>query len=124
MSKASTKSKTSQKKLRKLIPVEEAIARWRRDPAYVREYDALEEEFALVYAVDANAQALRRGDRPQAQDPLRTFECLTPPHASPCRNLHICAARRHARRATAALPAFARRRIAVWYFTENRLTAR
>jgi ribosome-binding protein aMBF1 (putative translation factor) len=48
MSKASTKSKTSQKKLRKLIPVEEAIARWRGDPEYVREYDALEEEFALV----------------------------------------------------------------------------
>jgi ribosome-binding protein aMBF1 (putative translation factor) len=36
------------KKLRKFIPVEEAIARWRRDPAYMREYDALEEEFALV----------------------------------------------------------------------------
>jgi ribosome-binding protein aMBF1 (putative translation factor) len=36
------------KKLRKFIPVEEAIARWRRDPEYMREYDALEEEFALV----------------------------------------------------------------------------
>src|SRR5262245_9735478 len=48
MSKASTKSKASQKKLRKFIPVEEAIARWRRDPEYVKEYDALEGEFALV----------------------------------------------------------------------------
>jgi ribosome-binding protein aMBF1 (putative translation factor) len=48
MSKASTKGKASQKKLRKLIPVEGAIARWRRDPEYVKEYDALEEEFALV----------------------------------------------------------------------------
>ena len=28
--------------------MEEAIARWRRDPEYVKEYDALEEEFALV----------------------------------------------------------------------------
>jgi ribosome-binding protein aMBF1 (putative translation factor) len=36
------------KKLRKLIPVDEAVARWRKDPAYVKAYDALEEEFALV----------------------------------------------------------------------------
>jgi ribosome-binding protein aMBF1 (putative translation factor) len=36
------------KKLRKFIPVEEAISRWRRDPEYMKEYDALEEEFALV----------------------------------------------------------------------------
>ena len=48
MSKASTKNKASRKKLRKLIPVEEAIARWRRDPEYVKEYNALDEEFALV----------------------------------------------------------------------------
>ena len=48
MSKPSTKSKAPRKKLRKFIPVEEAIARWRRDPEYMREYDALEEEFALV----------------------------------------------------------------------------
>jgi ribosome-binding protein aMBF1 (putative translation factor) len=48
MSKATTKNKASRKKLRKFIPVEEAIARWRRDPEYVKEYDALEEEFALV----------------------------------------------------------------------------
>lgn len=41
-------SKTSKKKLRKFIPVEEAVARWRRDPEYMKEYDALEEEFALV----------------------------------------------------------------------------
>lgn len=39
------------KRLRKYIPVEEAIARWRKDPAYVKEYDALEEEFALVTAI-------------------------------------------------------------------------
>jgi ribosome-binding protein aMBF1 (putative translation factor) len=36
------------KRLRKFIPVEEAIARWRKNPAYVRAYDALEDEFALV----------------------------------------------------------------------------
>jgi ribosome-binding protein aMBF1 (putative translation factor) len=40
-----------QKKPRKYIPVEEAVARWRKDPAYVKEYDALEEEFALVTAI-------------------------------------------------------------------------
>ena len=32
----------SPKKLRKFIPVEEAIARWRKDPAFMKEYDALE----------------------------------------------------------------------------------
>src|SRR5262245_34647250 len=48
MSKPSTKRKASQKKLRKFSPVEEAIARWRRDPEYAREYDALEKEFALM----------------------------------------------------------------------------
>ena len=40
-------SKT-RKRLRKFIPVEEAIARWRKRPEYVKAYDALEEEFALV----------------------------------------------------------------------------
>ena len=39
------------KQLRKLIPVDQAVARWRKDPAYVKEYDALEEEFALVSAI-------------------------------------------------------------------------
>ena len=34
--------------LRKMIPVEEAIARWRKDPAYMKAYDALDEEFALT----------------------------------------------------------------------------
>jgi ribosome-binding protein aMBF1 (putative translation factor) len=38
----------SAKKPRKLIPADEAIARWRKDPGYMKEYDALEEEFALV----------------------------------------------------------------------------
>lgn len=33
---------------RKYIPVEEAFAEWRKDPEYVKEYDALEEEFALA----------------------------------------------------------------------------
>jgi hypothetical protein len=40
----------SPKRLRKYIPVDEAVARWRKNPDYVKEYDALEEEFALVTA--------------------------------------------------------------------------
>ncbi|MFC3071591.1 ribosome-binding protein aMBF1 (putative translation factor) [Pseudochelatococcus lubricantis] len=36
---------------RKFIPVEEAFAEWRKDPEYMAEYDALEEEFALASAL-------------------------------------------------------------------------
>ena len=36
---------------RKFIPVEEAFAEWRKDPEYVLEYEALEEEFALASAL-------------------------------------------------------------------------
>ncbi len=36
---------------KKFIPVEESFARWRQDPEYLKEYDALEEEFALASAV-------------------------------------------------------------------------
>jgi ribosome-binding protein aMBF1 (putative translation factor) len=43
---------------RKNIPVGEAFAKWRQDPAYVAAYDALEEEFALAEAlIKARAQA-------------------------------------------------------------------
>ena len=43
---------------RKFIPVEESFARWRKDPEYVKAYDALEEEFAranLVIGARAHA---------------------------------------------------------------------
>ena len=36
---------------RKFIPVEETFARWRTDPEYMKEYDALEEEFARAQMV-------------------------------------------------------------------------
>jgi ribosome-binding protein aMBF1 (putative translation factor) len=36
---------------RQLIPAEESFAKWRKDPAYVAAYDALEEEFALAHAM-------------------------------------------------------------------------
>jgi DNA-binding XRE family transcriptional regulator len=43
---------------RKMIPAEELFAEWRRDPKYVREYNAMEEEFALAGAlIDARSKA-------------------------------------------------------------------
>ena len=32
----------------KMIPVEESFAEWRKDPAYVKAYNALEDEFSLA----------------------------------------------------------------------------
>lgn len=44
--------------MRKYIPVEESIREWRKDPAYVAAYDALEEEFALARAlIEARSRA-------------------------------------------------------------------
>lgn len=43
---------------RKFIPVSELFEEWRKDPEFVKEYDALEEEFALAAAlIDARAKA-------------------------------------------------------------------
>ncbi len=40
------------------IPMFKVFAEWRKDPEYVREYDALEEEFALAAAlIKARADA-------------------------------------------------------------------
>jgi len=36
---------------RKMIPVEESFAKWRKDPGYVRVYAALEDEFALAEVI-------------------------------------------------------------------------
>jgi ribosome-binding protein aMBF1 (putative translation factor) len=42
----------------KTIPVEKSFAAWRKDPAYVKAYDALEEEFSLAAAlIEARAHA-------------------------------------------------------------------
>jgi ribosome-binding protein aMBF1 (putative translation factor) len=38
---------------RKFIPVKETLAKWRKEPEFVAEYDALEEEFALAGALIA-----------------------------------------------------------------------
>lgn len=43
---------------RKMIPVEESFAEWRKDPAYREAHAALEEEFALARAlIDARTGA-------------------------------------------------------------------
>ena len=47
---------------RKFIPVEESFAEWRKDPAFMAAYDALEDEYAL-----ASALIEARGNMTQAQ---------------------------------------------------------
>jgi ribosome-binding protein aMBF1 (putative translation factor) len=42
----------ARRRLRKFIPVEEAVARWRKDAAYMKEYGALDEEFQLVAEIN------------------------------------------------------------------------
>ncbi|HEU0216669.1 MAG TPA: helix-turn-helix transcriptional regulator [Stellaceae bacterium] len=43
---------------RKMIPVEEAFAEWRKDPEYVKAYEELKDEFALAAAmIEARAHA-------------------------------------------------------------------
>lgn len=49
---------------RKYIPVEEAAKEWLKDPEFVAEYDALEEEFALAAAL---IQARGAADMTQAE---------------------------------------------------------
>ena len=46
---------------RKMIPVEESFAAWRKDPEYEKAYNALEDKFTLAAAmiVDAIARAMR-----------------------------------------------------------------
>ena len=36
---------------KKMIPVEESFAAWRKDPEYVKAYNALEEEFSLAASI-------------------------------------------------------------------------
>jgi ribosome-binding protein aMBF1 (putative translation factor) len=43
---------------KKMIPVEESIAEWRKDPEYVKAYNGLEDEFSLAAAmIQARAYA-------------------------------------------------------------------
>ena len=41
---------------KKMIPVEESFAAWRKDPAYVAAYAALEDEFASAAATAIRQQ--------------------------------------------------------------------
>ncbi len=44
--------------MNEMIPFEKIAAKWRKDPEFMREYDALEEEFALATAlIKARADA-------------------------------------------------------------------
>jgi ribosome-binding protein aMBF1 (putative translation factor) len=44
--------------MNKTIPFEKLSAKWRKNPSFMREYDALEEEFALARAlIEARANA-------------------------------------------------------------------
>ena len=49
---------------RKMIPVEESFAAWRKDPEYEKAYNALDEEFALAAAM---IEARTRGGLTQQQ---------------------------------------------------------
>jgi hypothetical protein len=67
---------------RKFIPVEEAVKEWRKDPEYVAEYDALEEEFAL-----ASALVQARGLAPVTQQQTTVMTALPAFH-----NVEACVA--------------------------------
>lgn len=44
--------------MNQMIPIEKLAAEWRKDPEYVRDFEALEEEFALASAlIGARAEA-------------------------------------------------------------------
>ena len=45
---------------RKMVPVEEAFAEWRKEPTYREAYDALDGEFALAAALIEARHAARK----------------------------------------------------------------
>lgn len=60
---------------RKMIPVEESFATWRRDPRYVKAYDALEGEFSLARVmIGARAHAGRT--QGQLADRMHTTQAV------------------------------------------------
>jgi hypothetical protein len=62
---------------RKMIPVEESFAAWRKDPAYVRAYDALADQFALRRGSNPSAARARPFDAAKAGGgaPRRVRRC-------------------------------------------------
>ena len=59
--------------MRKYIPVEEIAREWRKDPAFVAAYDALEEEFALAAAF-IHARALADMTQEQVAEAMGTTQ--------------------------------------------------
>ena len=53
---------------RKMIPVEESFAAWRKDPEYEKAYNALEEEFTLAAAMIEAPASRRNSCRAPAHD--------------------------------------------------------
>lgn len=60
---------------RRYIPSEEAFAEWRKDPEYVKEYEALEEEFALAEAF-IRARALADLTQEQVAERMGTTQAV------------------------------------------------
>jgi hypothetical protein len=60
---------------RKMIPVEESIAEWRKDPEYVKAYDALESEFSLA-AVIIQARAHAGLTQEQLAERMHTTQAV------------------------------------------------
>ena len=46
---------------KEMIPVEQSFAAWRKDPAYVAAYNALEDEFSLAAALIEPRRLGKRG---------------------------------------------------------------
>src|ERR1700747_2731058 len=59
-----------------MIPVEESFAAWRKDPEYVKAFNALEEEFSLAKAmIEAHAHAGLTQD--QLAERMHTTQAVT-----------------------------------------------
>lgn len=58
---------------RRFIPVGEVFAEWRKGPAYVAEYDALDEEFALASAL-VHARGLAQMTQEQVAKAMGTTQ--------------------------------------------------
>src|SRR6202047_3438209 len=98
---------------RKMIPVEESFATWRKDPEYEEAYNAVEEEFALAAAmIEARARAgltqqqlaermhttqavIGRLESGRVKPSTRTLERLPPPPGFGGRGVFFGRARRH-----------------------------
>jgi ribosome-binding protein aMBF1 (putative translation factor) len=63
------------KKMRTMIPVEESFAKWEKNPAFVKAYDDLEEEFALAESF-IRARAYAEMTQQQVARKMRTTQAV------------------------------------------------